>query len=180
MAQAAAMTTLCAYAIDAEVMRELSIYQARACNAPTACARASAALMRVRSQAIELWRELCKPGGKPPQLAADEPDVTAQGPKAVAARWRELLRRGSAPEMRESKTAHLVASLERTGQTSHAPPGANPRRWRPSGASRAGGAVIWLTQVEMEEDGKPRVHPLERLLFPHGRDDDEEDDEMAW
>jgi hypothetical protein len=120
--------------------------------------------MRVRSQAIELSEELCKLGGKPPQLVADEPDASALGPKALAARWRELLRRGSAPEMRESKTAHLLASLERTGQTSHAPPGANLQRWRPSGASSAGGAVIWLTQVEME-DGKPRVHPLERLLF---------------
>ena len=82
------------------------------------------------SQALHLYYQLCSPGGKPPKLAEDEPDVSALGPAAVAARWREVLRLGSTPEMRESKTAHLLAELARTGQKSVAPPGArNPRRW---------------------------------------------------
>ncbi len=120
------------------------------------------------SQAIHLWRDLCGPdGGKPPPLSEQEETVLRL--KAVAARWRQVLRLGSTAEMRESKTEHLLAGLARTGGKSHAPPDApNPRRWQVAPS-------IYMSQESME-DGKRRVHPLERLLLPELRADDDEDE----
>ena len=92
-------------------------------------------------------------------LTDGEPDVTSLGHTAVAERWREVLRLGSTAEMRESKTAHLLASLAREGKTSSAPAGMNPRRWRP-------GTNPYLEmRVECFENGRVRMHPLEGLLF---------------
>ena len=127
-----------------------------------------------RAQAIYLWRELCQPGGAPPTLEDDEPDVTALGRKAVAERWREILRRGSAPEMRESKTEHLLAGIARTAaRTGEAPtpwPGgaSHPRRYHAS-------PFVVISRVSTE-NGKPRVHPLELLLWPWRKHSEEDQD----
>jgi hypothetical protein len=176
VAQAAAMVPLCAQAMTAEVLQEVSIDQVR-CSA--ACERISGTEARRRSlcaraQAIDLWRELCQPGGKPPTLEDDEPDVSALGPKAVAERWREILRRGSTPEMRESKTEHLLAGIARDAART----GKEPTPW-PGGAShpRRFRASPFQEHVRVSmENGKPWVHPLELLLWPWRKHSEEDND----
>jgi len=123
---------------------------------------------------------LCRAGGEPPFLAEDEPAVTALGPKAVAERWREILRLGSTPEMQESKTQHLLEEYARKGESpltwageGGAWPGGmdNLRRYRQTSVPGRPGMYIVLGRDSME-NGKTRVHPLERLLFPWYEADD--------